>query len=278
MALLSDAIRYGTRAAQPAATAVAIGTLYYVSDETLMERSNGTTWQQVADNSGGGGGTGDVPMIGQTSIAWMPAFTSGGTYQLMGLGDNPSNSGSGGITRVSTANNVYVDAATAAAATSQAHFSSQTMTYVERRHNPIVDITVRAPSTLTSVRIWVGLFSTTTSIDADTSPGHCAAFRFSSVAGDTGWRPCTRDGATQTTATAIGTVVADTEYHLKIRCVITGTPTVYFSVNGGTETAQTANLPTSTQALGLTARVIAQAASARNISVARMLMTHGIAI
>ena len=36
--------RYGTRAAQPAANDVYEGTLYYVSDEDVVERSNGTNW------------------------------------------------------------------------------------------------------------------------------------------------------------------------------------------------------------------------------------------
>ncbi len=47
----------GTRGAQPAATAVSIGTLYCVTDESnLVERSNGTTWQSYSA-SGAGSGT-----------------------------------------------------------------------------------------------------------------------------------------------------------------------------------------------------------------------------
>jgi hypothetical protein len=46
MALPSSIIKRGTRAAQPAATAVAAGTLYAVTDEdNLLERSNGTSWE-----------------------------------------------------------------------------------------------------------------------------------------------------------------------------------------------------------------------------------------
>lgn len=41
---LEDVILIGTRAAQPLATAVSPGTLYYVSNESVLERSNGTTW------------------------------------------------------------------------------------------------------------------------------------------------------------------------------------------------------------------------------------------
>lgn len=46
---LAEAIQRSTRALQPAATTVPAGTLYYVTDESLTERSNGTTWQSVSD-------------------------------------------------------------------------------------------------------------------------------------------------------------------------------------------------------------------------------------
>jgi len=42
---LTDAIQYGERLDQPSATNVAPGTLYGVSDENVMERSNGTVWE-----------------------------------------------------------------------------------------------------------------------------------------------------------------------------------------------------------------------------------------
>lgn len=56
MAKLEDVILRDDRASQPLATAVAVGTLYFVTDESVTERSNGTTWD---DYSGGGGGGSD---------------------------------------------------------------------------------------------------------------------------------------------------------------------------------------------------------------------------
>lgn len=47
---LREVIQFGIRADQPAATAVDVGVLYGVSDEGVIERSNGTTW----DPFGGG--------------------------------------------------------------------------------------------------------------------------------------------------------------------------------------------------------------------------------
>ena len=49
MARVRDIIQRDTRANQPAATAVDVGTLFYVTDEGVTERSNGTTWDTYAD-------------------------------------------------------------------------------------------------------------------------------------------------------------------------------------------------------------------------------------
>lgn len=60
---LEDVILRDTRANQPAATDVASGTLYYVTDESVTERSNGAAWQDYSDSGGGAGIdqlTGDV--------------------------------------------------------------------------------------------------------------------------------------------------------------------------------------------------------------------------
>jgi hypothetical protein len=53
MAKLEDVIRRGTTAAKPAATAVAIGTLYYDTDLSQLQRSNGTSWESVEASTAG---------------------------------------------------------------------------------------------------------------------------------------------------------------------------------------------------------------------------------
>lgn len=58
MARLEDLILIGTRAAQPAATAVAEGTLYAVTDESRIERSNAVIWTLYGGSGTGGGGVG----------------------------------------------------------------------------------------------------------------------------------------------------------------------------------------------------------------------------
>lgn len=54
MSAFSSAIQRGTRAAQPLATAVVIGTIYYVTDELKTERSSGAAWQDISDAGTGG--------------------------------------------------------------------------------------------------------------------------------------------------------------------------------------------------------------------------------
>ena len=46
---LQDVILRGLAAAKPLATAVAPGTLYYSSDTSVTERSNGTVWESFSD-------------------------------------------------------------------------------------------------------------------------------------------------------------------------------------------------------------------------------------
>lgn len=65
MALPSVIIQRGLRAAQPAATAVAAGTIYYVTDELVTERSTGSAWEDVSDG-GAGISDGDTLATGLT--------------------------------------------------------------------------------------------------------------------------------------------------------------------------------------------------------------------
>lgn len=65
MALPSSIWQRGLRAAQPAATAVAAGTIYYVTDELVTERSTGSAWEDVSDG-GAGISDGDTLATGLT--------------------------------------------------------------------------------------------------------------------------------------------------------------------------------------------------------------------
>jgi hypothetical protein len=52
--MLEDAILRGTRGAQPAANTVGTGAIYYVTDESVLERSDGAAWESysgIADDA-----------------------------------------------------------------------------------------------------------------------------------------------------------------------------------------------------------------------------------
>ena len=51
MPLWDTGVQYGNRAGQPTPNAKQSGTLYFVSDEDVLERWSGSAWQQVAINA-----------------------------------------------------------------------------------------------------------------------------------------------------------------------------------------------------------------------------------
>lgn len=50
MARVRDILLRDTRANQPIPADVDIGVLYYVTDESITEQNNGTTWDSYADS------------------------------------------------------------------------------------------------------------------------------------------------------------------------------------------------------------------------------------
>ncbi|MET0787204.1 MAG: hypothetical protein ABWY25_10905, partial [Paenisporosarcina sp.] len=81
---LQDVLLRDTRADQPAATDVAVGTLYFVTDENVIEQSDGTSWLPYSSTTSGVTQlTGDVtagPGSGSL-VATIPADTV--TYAKM---------------------------------------------------------------------------------------------------------------------------------------------------------------------------------------------------
>lgn len=90
MPRIEDIILRGTLASQPAANTVATGSLYYITDQQQMQRSNGTTWDDVST-----GGTVTVPPPTQNAsfvlfggqVTWQSGLTfviSATTYYIQG--------------------------------------------------------------------------------------------------------------------------------------------------------------------------------------------------
>lgn len=86
---LEEVILRDDRVGQPAATTVPVGTLYFVTDEGVTERSNGTVWEDFSDT--GAAGTGDFSGPGASTDNAIVRFdgTGGKTGQnsLITIGD-----------------------------------------------------------------------------------------------------------------------------------------------------------------------------------------------
>lgn len=158
----------------------------------------------------------------------------------------------------------YVTLPTTASSGNLGGFVTATFNLVRLAYDPIVEWLIKTDSTISSIRIWIGLASADVT-NSDTASGSFIGFRYSTVAGDAGWMPVNRDGTTQTVGTAIGTVQASTVYKLRLR-LVSGTPTCYFSVNDGAEQAFATNIPLNSTDLGMVCRPITQTTAIRLIN------------
>lgn len=203
------------------------------------------------------------------AMAWIAR-----TSNIYGIGiANGTFTGSGG-TAVHQANNLFSRHLTAAAAGSGAGWY-QTLTSGQFRHDPTLWVVLRTgPTDITNIRFWIGLTHASAFIDADDMAAlqHYAAFRYSTVAGDSGWVGATKDGTTQNVTSTVASIAANTEYLLKIRLTSTA---CYFSVNGGTEVASSSNLPTTTTEHRVSCIMFSQEAVAKEWAFSRALMTYG---
>jgi len=100
---------------------------------------------------------------------------------------------------------------------------------------------------LVTERVWVGMFdstlSTTTIFGSDTlHANQYAAFRFSTVAGDTAWQCVTSDGTTQTVVSS--GVTADTKSHRFVIICNDSVPNVQFYIDGVLVATITTHTPT----------------------------------
>lgn len=146
---------------------------------------------------------------------------------------------------------------------SSAGVNSTSFAVVRPAYSPVAEFGIKTGSDLTAQRIWIGMDEGWAS-SVDTRGAAFAGFRFSSVAGDTGWTPITNDGTTQTDGTTIGTVAINTYYRLRIR-VDVNLSTVYFSVNNGAEQAISTTFPPSATDMNVLAMLTVTTNSARTL-------------
>lgn len=122
---------------------------------------------------------------------------------------------------------------------------------------------IRIGASVADVRFWVGL-STAGVSDVDTigsGANGAIMFRFSTTVPDTGWVGYSSNAAGNSVTAQVNAIAANTGYRLRIRFVRSGTPTIYYSVNDGTEISKTTNVPAtainSFYLIGMTAKAAA---------------------
>ena len=110
------------------------------------------------------------------------------------------------------------------------------------------------PTAVTATRIWFGWCNAamTDTISAPAYTGALQAMLIRYLSDGNGvWEGFTSAGGsgagTRNNTTTLGTPAAATTYKLRIRFVRSGTPTVYFSVNDGTEVSLTSTIPATGQ-------------------------------
>jgi hypothetical protein len=96
----------------------------------------------------------------------------------------------------------------------------------------------------TNVRMWIGILTEVTSVTSDLPNANIAAFRYSTLAGDTKWQCITATDNTHDTITPQSGNNLDTNFHIfEIQYSPTG-PTVTFLIDGAVVATSTTNLPT----------------------------------
>ena len=137
---------------------------------------------------------------------------------------------------------------------------------IQTLFGPTTDFLIRTGADISSVRIWCMLVDTATNNSDNLGGvgGSGVGFRYSTVAGDSGWVGVTRDGATQTVSAAVAGIAVSTEYRLRIR--IPEITSAFFSVNGGTEVEVTTNLPATNISLRWRVVVVTQTAATRDLT------------
>lgn len=137
---------------------------------------------------------------------------------------------------------------------------------------------VRTGSDITSLRLFVGL-SKTEPGDTDSQSNlvdHVIAmFRYSTVAGDGGWRGMTFSGlgGAQSLSNTVAAIAASTEYLLRIRVSGNGTA-IHFSVDGSAEQTITTNLPPTDERMAVTERHYTQTGATRSFDFNRFYIEY----
>ncbi len=140
-----------------------------------------------------------------------------------------------------------------------------------RDWQPDVEFMVKVPPTITSIRVWVGLFSAVPNASDDPTV-HGAGFRFSTGASDANWQTWSNDNSGGGTINNSGVAVtANGVYRLRVRCLAS---TIQYYINGSLVATHSTNLPTATVMMGYNVSAATLTNAGRAIKWGRISILH----
>lgn len=230
----------------------------YLNDvrKSLALQYEGTKWSELVMNSPHD----QLPGLG--AAKFVREVAAAATFEVIGMTAGTS-TGAGALTNANDDVDTYVSQAIAAVAGTFGGRRSTTFNLTRRGHSPVFEAIFKSDATNTNIRYWIGIFQAApTNVDVLASATAALAFRYSTVAADTGWMAIANDGATQSTAVLVAAIAADTRYKVRIR-MDQSVGAAFFSVNGGPEVQVSANLPGVSVDLGLVVTAITTTATAK---------------
>ena len=186
------------------------------------------------------------------------------TSTFAAIGDSLTGNGTGTASTGDANQPPMVNYASGAVAGNAAGFYGTTMTIA--RQQPKTFAIIRLVDT-TAIRIWISVHdggSTTGTNSDDPASRSLMGFRFSTDAGDTNWRCCTKDGTTLNNQDS--GVAPSTSGVTVLEMENTGS-SVKFYINGTLVATSSSNLPSSTLALRYQIYAETRTTAAKNIRI-----------
>jgi len=206
---------------------------------------------------------------GAPRLDFVPGITTSNRVTVRGSGltiqaDLAAITVTGTVSASNQSDSSYSNLLSSAGLASTAGFVS-TFDLLQRRYNPVMECSVRSPSTFPAARWFIGLMAIAPG-NFDDPAGAFIGLRYSTVLGDSGWKICMDDGTTLTVhGVDLTTYAADTAYLFRIRVEGSGGGVAYFSFNNSAEIAVTAGMVGSASNLGFGCIAYTNAAVSKNI-------------
>lgn len=217
----------------------------------------------------------DISLMSRAYVGHNAGLSNAAVFEMSPCGgwrDSGATSGTG-PTLAEVASGRYALYTTAAASGSSGGFRTGNNAITRADQEPTFECVIITGATNTSVRYWIGLTSAAfTDTDTQSPSKHLAAFRYSTAAADSGWKPVTGNGTTQTVGSDVASFVDSSRLYMRIRIVGSS---CFFSINSGTEVEVSGTQPGATTSLGYDLRVITQTGSSRTINISRIALSFG---